>query len=295
MDFQQKLNNIVKKNNSLLCVGLDSDIDKIPEHIRSAEHPQSIFNKAIIDATADLVCAYKPNSAFYEARGDRGIEALKITCDYIREKYPEIPIILDAKRADIGNTNEGYMKFAFDYLGADAITVHPYLGKEALKPFLECKDKGIFILCRTSNSGAGEFQDLLLTESDKDTPGVAGRQGFPRGGGISKPLYQIIAEHVAKEWNYNGNCGLVVGATYPAELENVRRIVGDGFPLLIPGIGVQGGDIEKTIKAGIDKDGLSTIINSSRGIIFASNAVDYAQKAWQEAEKLKNEINIFRS
>ncbi len=197
---------------------------------------------------------------------------LKFTIDYLKEKYPYIPVILDAKRADIGNTNEGYAKFAFDFLSADAITLHPYLGKEALKPFLERKERGIIILCRTSNSGAGEFQDLTIKE---------------------KPLYKIIAENVTKDWNYNGNCGLVVGATYPAELEIVRHIVG-GMPILIPGIGVQGGDVEKTVKAGVDKEGLNAVINSSRGIIFASSNEDFAQKAREETEKLKNEINKYR-
>ena len=272
MDFKDKLNNIVKENNSLLCVGLDSDIDKIPEHIRCGEHPQSTFNKKIIDATADLVCAYKPNSAFYEARGCAGIEALKITCDYIKEKYPKIPIILDAKRADIGNTNEGYVKFVFDYLGGDAVTVHPYLGKEALKPFLDRKDKGVFILCRTSNPGAGEFQDLNVN---------------------GKPLYQIIAEKIVKDWNYNNNCGLIFGATYPTELEIVRHIV-DDMPILIPGIGAQGGNVEKTVKAGVDKNGQNAIINSSRSIIFASTNEDFAQKAQEEAKKLKDLINQCR-
>lgn len=250
MTFRQKLDAIVLKNNSLLCVGLDSDRDKVP---------QATFNKAIIDATHDLVCAFKPNTAFYESRGLPGIEALKLTCDYLREAYPEIPIIIDAKRADIGNTNEGYVKFIFDYLGADAVTLHPYLGGEALKPFLDRKEKGSIILCRTSNSGAGEFQDSL---------------------------YQQVAQHVAKKWNYNNNCGLVVGATYPTELAIVRRIVGD-MPLLIPGIGAQGGDVEKTVKAGVDSTGKNAIINSSRGIIFAENPRE-------EALKLKDQMNQFR-
>ncbi|OGG21659.1 orotidine 5'-phosphate decarboxylase [Candidatus Gottesmanbacteria bacterium RIFCSPHIGHO2_02_FULL_40_13] len=293
MTFQQKLDSIVKKNNTLVCVGLDSEITKIPEQIRNGEHPQSTFNKAIIDATHDLVCAYKPNTAFYEARGKAGIEALKMTCDYIKEKYPEIPVILDAKRADIGSTNEGYVKFAFDYLGADAITLHPYLGKESLKPFLDRKNKGLFILCRTSNPGSGEFQDLLVT-GDKDTSGVA-RRDSPDGGGFSKSLYQIIAEHIVNDWNYNGNCGLVVGATYPDELKIVRRIVGDGFPLLIPGVGSQGGDVEKTARSGVDKDGLNAIINSSRGIIFASNEPDFSEKAREKLIKLKLEINKDRN
>lgn len=272
MNFKDKLKIISLKNNSLVCVGLDSDIGKIPSAVQKQEHPQSTFNKAIIEATHDYVCAYKPNTAFYESRGERGIEALKITCDFIKTHYPQIPIIIDAKRADIGNTNEGYAKFIFDYLNADAITVHPYLGKEALKPFLERKDKGIFILCRTSNPGAGELQDLMID---------------------GKPLYQKLAQNIVTEWNYNDNCGLVVGATYPAELEIVRRMIGN-LPILIPGVGAQGGDVEKTVKAGVDHQKLNAVINSSRGIIFAGDGPDYADKARQETIKLKEEINKFR-
>ena len=272
MTFQQKLDKIVKRNNSLVCVGLDSDIDKFPLHIRNGEHPQSTFNKAIIDATHDLVCAYKPNTAFYEQRGKGGIEALKMTCDYIRQKHPEIPIILDAKRADIGNTNNGYAKFAFDYLGVDAITIHPYLGSEAIRPFLECKDKGIIILCRTSNEGAGEFQDLKVK---------------------GEPLYKIVAKNVVRKWNKNVNCMLVVGATYPKELKEVRKIVGDMI-LLIPGVGAQGGDVEATVKAGLNSKKRGMIINSSRAIIFASSGKDFAEKARKETKKLKDLINQFR-
>src|SRR3989344_6845583 len=267
MTFKDKLKNISLKNNSLVCVGLDSDISKIPEFVQKHEHPQSTFNKAIIEKTHDLVCAYKPNTAFYESRGPHGIEALKITCDYIITHFPWVPIIIDAKRADIGNTNEGYAKFVFDYLNADAITVHPYLGKEALKPFLERRDKEIFVLVRTSNPGAGELQDLNIDKV---------------------PLYQKLAQNIVNEWNYNDNCGIVVGATYPTELENVRHIV-KSMPILIPGIGVQGGDVEKSVKAGIDSQSLNAIINSSRGIIFASDGPDFAEKARYEAEKLKNE------
>ncbi len=272
MTFRQKLDAIVAKNNSLLCVGLDSDITKLPPITLKEKHKQFSFNKAIIDATHDFVCTYKPNTAFYESRGLGGIEALKLTCDYLRQTYPEIPLIIDAKRADIGNTNEGYIKYIFDYLGADAVTLQPYLGGEALKPFLDLKDKGIFILCKTSNPGAGEFQDLLVN---------------------GKPLYQKVAKQVAKKWNDNGNCGLVVGATYPEELKIVRRIVGD-MPLLVPGIGVQGGDIKTSVKAGLDSRRAGMIINASRSIIFASNANDFAQKARQEAEKLRDEINQYR-
>ena len=277
MNFKDKLKNITQKNNSLLCIGLDSQFEKLPGHLKGKENPIFAFNKEIIDATYDLVCAYKPNTAFYEAQGIEGIQQLKLSVDYLKEKYPDIPIILDAKRADIGNTNEGYVQFAFDYLGADAITVHPYLGKEALKPFLERKDKGILVLCRTSNPGGGEFQDMTTFDS--------GNQHIK--------LYQYVAEKVAKEWNYNGNCGLVVGATYPAELEIVRHIAKE-LPILIPGIGVQGGDAEKTVKAGVDANGLNAIINSSRGIIFAFGGTDFAEKARIEAEKLRNEINKYR-
>lgn len=283
MNFKTKLNRAVEKNNSLLCVGLDSDLERIPEHIKKEKNPQFEFNKAIIEATHDLVCTYKPNSAFYEANGVEGIKQLKLTIDYIKDKYPEIPIILDAKRADVGSTNEGYVKFAFDYLKADAVTLHPYLGREALKPFLERSDKTVFILCRTSNPGAGEFQDLLVSKSQSAE--ALAKEDIP--------LYQIIAKHVAKDWNYNGNCGLVVGATYPTELEIVRRIVGD-LPILIPGIGAQGGDVEKTVKAGVDSQGQNAIINSSRGIIFASSGEDFAEKAREEAVKLREEVNKYR-
>ena len=272
MNFQHKLTAIVQKNNSLVCVGLDSDISKLPETIKKTENPQYEFNKAIIDATHDLVCAYKPNTAFYEALGDEGITQLKLTCDYLHEKYPEIPIILDAKRADIGNTNNGYVQFAYDYLGADAITLNPYLGHEALKPFLDRQDKCSIILCKTSNEGGGELQNLLFD---------------------GNPLYLIIAGKITNEWNENKNCALVVGATYPEELKNVRNIVGD-MPILVPGVGSQGGDIEKTIKAGLNSQKAGLIINSSRGIIFASSGTDFAEKAREETQKLREEINKYR-
>ena len=266
-------------------MGLDSDMSKLPERIRTGPHPQATFNKAIVYATQGLVCAYKPNVAFYEARGTEGIEDLKMTCDYIKAHYPEVVIILDAKRGDIGNTNEGYVTFAFDYLGADAITLHPYLGKEAIKPFLDRKDKGCIILCRTSNPGAGELQDLKVDS------------GLSRGESRENQrieLYQYLAQKVAKDWNYNGNCALVVGATYPDELTIVRRLV-KSMPILIPGIGAQGGDVEKTVKAGVDSKGGNAIINASRSIIFASTGADFAQKARVEASKLKDEINQYRT
>ncbi len=272
MQVQDKFDQIIAKNNSLVCVGLDSDFDKLPPHLKNSENPQFDFNKAIIDATHDLVCAYKPNSAFYEALGAKGMEQLKMTCDYIKNTYPEIPIILDAKRADIGNTNEGYVAYAYDYLGVDAITLHPYLGSEAIKPFLERVDKAAIILCRTSNPGAGEFQDLV---SD------------------GQKIYQIVAKKVVNEWNKNNNCFLVVGATYPEELAEVRGMAGDMI-FLVPGIGAQGGDVEKTVKAGLNSKKAGMVINSSRGIIFASGGEDFAEKAREETLKLRNEINKYR-
>ncbi len=272
MTFQKKLDTTIKKNNSLVCVGLDSDLAKIPVHLRNKKNGVFEFNKAIINATHDLVCAYKPQSAYYEARGEDGIRQLKITFDYLHSKYSEVVTILDAKRADIGSTNEGYVKFIFDYLGADAVTLQPYLGKEALMSFLERKDKGCIILCRTSNPGAGEFQDLKVK---------------------GKHLYRIIAERVTNEWNKNNNCMLVVGATYPKELKEVRKIAGD-MTFLVPGIGAQGGDIEKTVKAGLNSKKAGMIINSSRGIIFTSSGKDFAEKAREETRKLKELINKYR-
>jgi len=272
MNIYKKLNEIINKNNSLVCVGLDSAIEKIPSHLQSEKYPQFTFNKAIIDATADIVCAYKPNSAFYEARGEKGMKELKMTFDYIHCNHPDIVTILDAKRADIGNTNDGYVKYIFDYLGADCVTLHPYLGREALEPFLKRENKASIILCRTSNPGAGEFQDLTIN---------------------GQPFYLKVAEQIKKVWNRNDNCMLVVGATYPEEMKKVRLLVGD-MPFLVPGIGAQRGDMEKTVKAGIDKNKRGMIISSSRGIIFASKETDYAKKAAEEVEKLRNEINKYR-
>lgn len=257
-----------------LCVGLDSDLLKIPESVRRSSAEQTIFsfNQRIIEATADLVCAFKPQIAFYEAHGPAGISALIRTTRFIREYAPDIPIILDAKRADVENTNKSYVRAAFDIYGVDAITVHPYLGRKALEPFLSQKDKGIIVLVRTSNPGAGEIQDLQVN---------------------GKPLYQIIAHQVASEWNRNGNCAVVAGATYPDELRKIREIVGD-MPILIPGIGAQGGDVEKdikeTVKAGINSQGQGMIINSSRGIIFASSGPDFADAARRAVEDLDAQI-----
>lgn len=274
-----------------VCVGLDSEFEKMPDHIKGLSSLQSEavaeFNFQIVEATHDLVCAYKPNIAFYEALGRDGFSALFRTILHIRREYPEIPVILDAKRADIGNTNVGYVKAAFDELGADAITVHPYLGKEALKPFLDRKDKGIIVLCRTSNPGAGEFQDLEIREQG---------ELLPKPGYRVPPilLYEYVAQKVAESWNENGNCALVVGATYPQELAKVRRIVGD-IPILIPGIGAQGGEVLTTVKAGMNSKKQGMIINSSRGIIFASSGEDFSEAARKATQTLHDQINQYRN
>lgn len=282
---------------NFVCVGLDSDFDKIPDAVceicysdgSDVEGTIFSFNESIVAATKDIVCAYKPNIAFYEAHGNAGLNALYKTIKHIHKVAPLVPVILDAKRADIGNTNNGYVEFAFDYLGADAITVHPYLGEEALQPFLSRKDKGIFVLCRTSNPGAGELQGIKVLPADT--------HGFPeemvRGSGHGIFLYQYVAVRVAQHWNKNSNCGLVVGATYPYELREVRGLVGN-MPILIPGIGAQGGDLEKTVLAGRDSCGKGIIVNSSRGIIFASEGEDFAEAARRETEKLRNLINQYR-
>jgi orotidine-5'-phosphate decarboxylase len=273
MDFKRKLAAAGAKNDSLLCVGLDADIAKLPKQLAGSQTPLLDFNKAIIDATADLVCAFKPNSAFYEARGADGIAELKQTCDYIRQNHPDIPIILDFKRGDIGNSNAQYATFAFDYLGADAVTVHPWSGREGMQPFLDHKDKGIIVWCKGSNAGSGEFQDL-------ETSG--------------RKLYLQVAENVAKEWNTNGNCLLVVGATYPEELAEVRKAAGDDMVFLVPGLGAQGGDVEATVKAGLNSRGDGLIINSSRAILYASDGDDFAEAAAAKARETRGEINQYR-
>lgn len=274
--FITKLEQCWQKGN-FVCVGLDSDYAQLPASVkqdRAIEEALFVFNRGIIDATHDLVCAYKPNAAFYEAQGDNGLRALMQTVQYIHETYPHIPVILDAKRADIGSTNLGYVAAAFDIIGADAITVHPYPGREALAPFLARKEKGIIVLAKTSNPGASEFQDLHVGDS-------------------GEPLYQVVARHVAQTWNTNGNCAVVVGATYPEDLSKVRAIIGD-MPVLIPGIGAQGGEIAATVQAGKDSRGWGMIISASRGIIFASKERDFAQAARHATEQLRMEINTYR-
>ncbi len=267
-----------------VCVGLDSDTARLPARLlKGGVYPvmaQEEFNLKIINVTHDLVCAYKPNLAFY--RGTEGKRVLRGTIQRIRSIAPGVVIILDAKWADIGNTNYGYAEEVFDWYGADAVTVHPYLGREAMMPFLERADKGVIVLCRTSNPGAGEFQDLPVW---KDEYWDSAR---------TRPLYQLVAKNVADSWNaVSNNCAVVVGATYPEELGVVRGIVGD-MPILIPGIGAQGGDLEATLKNGFDSRGQGVIVNSSRDIIFASDGEDYAEAARAETQKLHDAITSFR-
>jgi len=263
MNFLEKLLQAARTNNSLLCIGLDPD----PELMPKVDVFQ--FNKAIVDATSDLVCAYKPNLAFYEALGIEGLTALQQTIAYIPKS---IPIIGDAKRGDIGNTARAYAKALFETFGFDAATVNPYLGGDSLEPFIEYKEKGVFILCRTSNTGSAHFQVLPLLQN-------------------SRPLFELVAER-ANEWNLYGNVGLVVGATYPDELRRVRQLCSE-MPLLIPGIGVQGGDLADAVRYGVDAKGEKAIISSSRQILYASRGEDFAQTAREAALNLRNEINRY--
>src|SRR3989338_1514658 len=256
-----KYNIRAEKINSLLCVGLDPDLEKLPEKFKALKHPQFEFNKYIIEETHEYVSAYKPNMGSYEVRGKDGWEDLAMTMEYLREKHPDIFTICDAKRGDIGYTNELYAKAIFDILGFDAVTLHPYLGKEALKPFLDRKDKVSIILCRTSNLGAGELQDLKID---------------------GKQLWQIVAEKISKEWNINHNCMLVVGATYPEELGEIRKIVGE-LTLLVPGIGTQGGSVKEVMNKGMNVNKMGLIMSSSKAIIFSPNHKE-------EARKLRDEI-----
>lgn len=272
MTFFEKLDTSVKKNNSLLCVGLDTDLKKIPQYLQTAENPVAEFNKAIIDATADLVCAYKLNSAYYEAMGERGMIHLQKEVEYIQTNYPDIPVIVDAKRADIGSTSEQYANWVFSYLKADAVTVNPYLGLDSLEAFLKHTDKGIIILCRTSNKGAGDFQDLSVD---------------------GKPFFIKVAEKIVEWDKIYHNCLMVVGATWPAQMKEIREI-SPTMNFLVPGIGSQGGDLKGTMNAGLRSDKTGLIINAGRSIIYAGSGDDFPKKARIEALKLREESNTYR-
>jgi orotidine-5'-phosphate decarboxylase len=268
--FAQQLEGAWKTNDSLVCVGLDPEIERFPAHIRKQPSPIFQFNRSVIDATADLVCAYKPQFAHYAAY--EAEDQLERTIEYIHRVHPGIPVILDAKRGDIGNTAERYAIEAFERYGADAVTVNPYLGGDSLEPFLRHAERGVLILCRTSNPGAGDLQDLM----------VEGR-----------PLYQVVAELAARRWNSRGNCLLVVGATYPRELAEVRALVGE-MPLLVPGVGAQGGDVEQVVASGRTRSGTGLVISSSRAILYASAGEDFARAARAATASLREKINTSR-
>ncbi|MFA5927749.1 MAG: orotidine-5'-phosphate decarboxylase [Candidatus Margulisiibacteriota bacterium] len=269
MSFFAKLAEVSQKNRSWLCVGLDPIIENIPETIRGASSPILEFNKALIDATIDLVCAYKPNSAFYEQYGLPGLKALQETIAYIGGR---VPVILDVKRSDIGHTAQAYAKAAFNEFGADAVTVNPLLGYDSLEPFLDYKDKGIFVLGLTSNKGAEDFEKLMVVQGERRLP-----------------LYSVVIEKV-KVWNKNNNLGLVAGATNPGELAEIRKMALDMW-FLIPGIGAQGGDLPAVLKASVpDRNNPRIIINASRNIIFASKGKDFAEAARNAAIELNSNI-----
>jgi orotidine-5'-phosphate decarboxylase len=261
----QKYNKRVDEIESLLCVGLDAEFERIPEQFKVEAMPCFAFNRWIIDQTHEYAASYKPNMAFYEARGLLGLQELQATIEYLRTEHPGVVTICDAKRGDIGNTNRGYVSAIFDRMGFDAVTLHPYLGREALEPFLERSDKICMILCRKSNSGAGEFQDLHV-----------------EGG----PLWEVVARRVTSAWNSVGNCMLVVGATYPDEMRKIRAVAPQ-MSFLVPGVGAQGGNVEAVLAAGIDSQGKGLMISSSRGILFS----DDPRAA---ARSLRDEINAAR-
>jgi orotidine-5'-phosphate decarboxylase len=263
MKFTDKLLNASRKHKSWLCIGLDPD----PELLPVTDVLE--FNKTIIESTSDLVCAYKPNLAFYEALGIEGLAILENTVKHVPDG---IPVIADAKRGDIGNTAKAYARALFSVWGFDAATVSPYLGFDSIEPFVSYEDKGVFILCRTSNKGALDFQSLEANGS---------------------PLYEIVAQK-AKQWDTRGNIGLVVGATYPEELKRVRSIC-PGMPLLIPGIGAQGGDLASAVSYGVDAQGENAIISVSRQILYASRGKDFANAARKTAGEVRNQINGYRS
>lgn len=264
MNYLEKLAGAVRRNQSYVCVGLDPDPSLMPEGLSVID-----FNQAIIKATADLVCAYKPNFAFYEAFGIDGLIALKET---LKSIPPGIPVIADAKRSDIGNTAKAYAKAIFENYGFDACTVNATLGYDSVEPFLQYQDKGIYLLCRTSNKGSADFQSLkVITENG------------------TKLFYEVVAEK-ANSWNKYGNIGLVVGATYPEELTAVRKQYPE-MPFLIPGVGVQGGDLVSTVRNGLDKYRERTVINSSRQILYASRGKDFAEAARKAAQAMRHQIN----
>jgi orotidine-5'-phosphate decarboxylase len=255
---------------TLLCVGLDPEPARFPDHLRGRDDAVFEFCRAIVDATADLVCAFKPQIAHFAALGAE--DALRRLIGHVHEAHPGVPVILDSKRGDIGSTAAHYAAEAFDRYGADAATVNPYLGRDSVEPFLARPERGVVVLCRTSNPGSGEFQELRC-------------EGLP--------LYQHVALRVAREWNTHGNCMLVVGATWPDELRQVRALVGD-LPFLVPGIGAQGGDVEAVVANGASSDGTGLVISSSRAILYAGDGADFADAARAAAQAQRDAINRCR-
>jgi orotidine-5'-phosphate decarboxylase len=266
MGFHTKLRAAWKSSQSMLCIGLDPDSSRFPTAFERSTGTTYEFCKAIVDATAHTVCAFKPQFAYFAAQ--RAEPELERLCQYIHDAYPDVLLILDAKRGDIGPTAQQYAREAFDRYGADVVTVNPYLGTDSIEPYLAYAEHGVFVLCRTSNQGGSDFQSLVVDGT---------------------PLYTHIAHRVASEWNAIGDCGLVVGATFPAELAAVRAIVGD-MPVLVPGVGAQGGDIEATVAAGATADGFGMVINSSRAILYASSDADFAEAACREAVATRDAI-----
>ena len=270
MHFMQSLQTAWTRNNSLVCVGLDPEPVKFPAHFKGRPDAVFEFCSAIVDATADLACAYKPQIAHFAAL--RAEETLERLIAHIHAKHPGVPVILDAKRGDIGSTAQHYVTEAFERYGADAVTLNPYLGRDSVQPFLDRADKGVVLLCHTSNPGAADLQDLDV------------------GG---KPLYQHVARLIAQEWNTHGNCALVTGATWPEQLAEVRALVGD-VPLLVPGIGAQGGDVEAVVRNGRTAAGTGLMINSSRAILYAGHGEDFTQAARTATIELRDTINRYR-
>ncbi len=278
MKFTEQLAAAWQGNNSLLCVGLDPDPARFPAHLKDEADGIFRFCREIVDATADLACAFKPQIAYFAAR--RAEDQLEALIAHIHEKHPRVPVILDAKRGDIGSTAEQYAIEAFERYRADAVTVNPYMGRDSVEPWLAWKDKGVILLCRTSNPGGSDLQFLKAKVGAGETP-----------------IFEHVARLVADEWNTMGaspgQCALVVGATFPAELARVREIVGD-MPLLVPGIGAQGGDIEATVMAGKTAAGTGLMINSSRAILYAGKGEDYAAAARKVALETRDAINRWR-
>ena len=273
MNFINQIEGQIEKNNSLLCIGLDPVKEKMPQHLFESPDAFFEFNKSIIDQTHDLVAAFKPNLAFYAANGIEGFGALEKTIEYINKEY-KTPVILDGKLADIGNTSEAYAKFVFDILKVDAVTVNPYMGTDSLEPFLKRSEKGVIVLCHTSNEGSADLQDIW----------IADRNTFN---------YVLVAEKIV-EWQAEyGNCMMVVGATYPDQLEYLREVSEEMF-FLVPGIGVQGGNLEKVMRVGLRSDKSGLLINSARSILYAGVGRDFAEKARVEAGKIRDEINKYR-